>query len=294
MTYSLVARDPTTGELGVALQSHFFGVGPVVAWAEPGIGVVATQALVEPAYGPRGLAALRDGRPAPAALAELVAADDGAAVRQVAIADPAGRVGVHTGERAIAHAGHATGDGVSVQANMMRDPGVPEAMLAAWETGAAEPLAERMLACLDAAEAAGGDVRGRQSAALVVVAGEASGDLFADRPVDIRVDDHPEPLDELRRLLTVRRAYQHQERGEDLAEAGDFDAALAEFDTAARLAPGNTEIAFWRGVALVSLGRADEARPHLERAAAEHDGWRALYERLPAAGLLPGAAPPMP
>lgn len=286
MTYSLVARDPDTGELGVAAQSHFFCVGPVVCWAQPGVGAVATQALVEAAYGPRGLERMRAGDAAATALHSLLAEDRAEAVRQVAMVDVHGRVAVHTGARAIQHAGHRVGEGVSVQANMMRAPGVPDAMLAAWRESEG-PLAERMLACLDAAEAAGGDVRGRQAAALCVVAAKPSGDPLAERPVDLRVDDHPEPLAELRRLLVKRRAYQHQERGEDLAEAGDLDGALAEFEAAGRLAPGNTEIAFWRGVALTSLGRGDEARPLLERAFAEHDGWRELYARLPEAGLLP-------
>lgn len=288
MTYSLVARDPQTGELGVAAQSHFFCVGPVVCWAQPGVGAVATQGLVEVAYGPRGLDHMRRGDAAAAALHTLLAEDESEAVRQVAMVDVHGRVAVHTGARAIRHAGHRVGEGVSVQANMMRSPGVPDAMLAAWRESEG-PLAERMLACLDAAEQAGGDVRGRQSAAMSVVAAKPSGNPLDKRPVDLRVDDHPDPLAELRRLLVQRRAYDHQQRGEELAEAGDLDGALAEFDTAGRLAPDNIEVSFWRGVALTSLGRADEARPLLERAFAEHDGWRELYQRLPDAGLLPPA-----
>ena len=286
MTYSLVARDPQTGELGVAAQSHFFCVGPVVCWARPGVGAVATQGLVEVAYGPRGLERMSGGDAAATALHSLLAEDESEAVRQVAMVDGHGRVAVHTGARAIAHAGHRVGDGVSVQANMMLSDGVPDAMLAAWRESDG-PLAERMLACLDAAEQAGGDVRGRQSAAMCVVAAKPSGDPSAARPVDLRVDDHPDPLAELRRLLVQRRAYDHQKRGEDLADAGDLDGALAEFDAAGRLAPDNTEIAFWRGVALTSLGRPDEAKPLLDRAFAQHDGWKELYDRLPDTGLLP-------
>ena len=257
----------------------------MVCWARPGVGAVATQGLVEVAYGPRGLEHMASGDAAATALHTLLAEDESEAVRQVAMVDVHGRVAVHTGARAIAHAGHRVGEGVSVQANMMRSDGVPDAMLAAWRESRG-PLAERMLACLDAAEQAGGDLRGRQSAAMCVVAAKPGDDPLTDRPVDLRVDDHPEPLAELRRLLVQRRAYDHQERGENLAAAGDLDGALTEFDAAGRLAPGNTEIAFWRGVALTSLGRPGEAKPLLDSAFAQDEGWKELYGRLPDAGLL--------
>jgi uncharacterized Ntn-hydrolase superfamily protein len=290
VTYSLVARDPDTGELGVAVQSHWFCVGPVGCWAEAGVGVVATQAFAEPEYGRRGLERMRSGQPAAAALHSLLAEDPDEAIRQVAMVDVHGRVAVHTGARCVAEAGHRVAEGVSVQANMMRRATVPEAMLAAFRAGSG-PLAERLFAALAAAEAEGGDVRGRQSAALVVVAGRAGGGPLADRPVDLRVDDHPDPLGELRRMLALRRAYDGQERGEDLLEAGDAEAALREFDVAQRLAPDNAETAFWRGLALAKAGRIDDARPLIARACAEHDGWAELLRRLPAAGLAPDDAP---
>ncbi len=210
MTYSIVARDPDTGELGVAVQSHYFSVGSVVTWAEPGIGAVATQSFAEPAYGPRGLALMRLGVDPGTAMAALTSADTDQARRQVAFIDATGRVAVHTGALCIEAAGHATAEGVSVQANMMRRAGVWPAMLEAFSTSAG-PLADRLMAALDAAEAAGGDIRGRQSAAMLVVSGTSSSQPWRERLVDLRVDDSPDPLGELRRLIGVHRGYQHIE-----------------------------------------------------------------------------------
>jgi uncharacterized Ntn-hydrolase superfamily protein len=203
VTYSIVARDPATGELGVAVESHFFAVGPVVPWLRPGVGAVATQAMAELSYGPLALDLLEAGRSPSRALEILTEADPGAATRQVAVVDAAGAVAVHTGECCIAEAGHRLGEGWAVQANMMTSPGVPDAMAEAF-LAAGGPLADRMLAALDAAEAAGGDIRGRQSAALVVVRGDAGSPAW-DNVCDVRVDDHPEPLVELRRLVATTR-----------------------------------------------------------------------------------------
>jgi uncharacterized Ntn-hydrolase superfamily protein len=270
----------------VAVQSHYFSVGSIVSWAEPGVGAVATQSVVEPAYGPRGLGQLRRGASAPDALRRLLGDDEQQAVRQVAIVDKHGRVAVHTGARCIAEAGHRVADGVSAQANMMERPTVPDAMVEAFRARAGE-LAERLLAALEAAEREGGDIRGRQSAALVVVAPRASGQPMEDRPVDLRVDDHPDPVVELRRLLDVHGAYQRVEVGDELAAAGDLEGALAEYRSAHSSQPNNAELAFWHGVALAANGREAEARELLERAYAEREGWRELLRRLPAAGLLP-------
>ncbi|HZN14141.1 MAG TPA: DUF1028 domain-containing protein [Acidimicrobiales bacterium] len=267
MTYSIVARDPDNGQLGVAVQSHFFGVRAVVPWVLSGIGAVATQAMAEISYGPLGLERLRAGASATDALSVLVAADDAAATRQVAIVDAAGIIAVHTGDRCITHAGHHAGDGWSVQANMMRGEGVPEAMADAF-TSATGDLADRMLAALDAAEAAGGDVRGRQSAALVVGYGEGKP---WERLIDVGVDDTADPLGELRRLVRVRRAY-----------LGDASALDAMGD--------NPELQFWMAVATAAGGQPDDARPMLEKAYAADPGWALLLERLPAAGLFPDDA----
>ncbi len=271
----------------MAVQSHFFSVGSVVSWAEPGVGAVATQSLVEPAFGPNGLELMREGKSAPAALQQLIESDTGEAVRQVALVDRGGRVAVHTGMRCIAHAGHALGEQVSAQANMMEGDTVPRAMIRAYSESSGRPLPERMLAALEAAEGEGGDIRGRQSAAMVVVTGRASGNPTQDRPVDLRVDDHRDPVGELRRLLGLQRAYAHASAGDDLAGAGDLEGALVEYEAAHRAEPDNLELAFWYGLALAGNGREEEAIRVLRRPFQAHPGWVELMKRLPAAGLIP-------
>ncbi len=211
-TYSIVARDPDTGQLGVAVQSHYFSVGSVVTWAEAGVGAVATQSLSDPAYGKLGLDLMRAGKSAPDTLAGLVASDSMQAVRQVAMVDALGRVAAHTGSTAIPEAGHIVGDGFSVQANMMLKNSVWPAMAEAYRT-AKGALVDRLLAALDAAEAEGGDIRGRQSAAILIVEVKSTGRPWVDTTFDLRVDDAPEPLVEIRRLVGVRRAYIHMRLG---------------------------------------------------------------------------------
>jgi uncharacterized Ntn-hydrolase superfamily protein len=271
----------------VAVQSHFFSVGSVVTWAEAGVGAVATQSVVEPAYGPRGLGLMRDGSSAPAALHQLLAGDPQEDARQVAMIDRAGRAAVHTGTRCIAHAGHAVGDQVSAQANIMERETVPRAMIRAYSDAPGDGLAERLLAALEAAEGEGGDLRGRQSAALVVVSARATGNPLEDTPVDLRVEDHGDPLGELRRLLGMRRAYDRVEVGDELAAAGDVDGALEEYAAAHRGQPGSAELAFWHGVALAANGREAEAIEVLRPAFAADRRWAELLKRLPAAGLFP-------
>lgn len=297
MTYSIVARDEEAGQLGCAVQSHFFSGGPIVPWAEPGVGVVATQAQVEVSYGPRGLELMRAGRPPADSLAELLAEDPYAQIRQVAMVDAHGRVATHTGSRCIREAGDRQGAGVSVQANMMRHDTVPDAMLGAYQDASGE-LADRLLAALDAAQAEGGDIRGRQSAAILVVRGERSEDPCHDRLIDLRVEDHPDPLGELRRLVRVRRAYDAVERAELAAVRGDTDAATTAYAAALEEA-GNVEPTFWYGVSLAAAGDVDRARAVLAPVFAAHDGWGELLRRLPDAGMFPddphysiGCSPP--
>lgn len=288
MTYSLVARDPATGECGVAVQSHWFSVGSVVSWAEPGVGAVATQSVAEPAYGPRLLARLRAGDEPGAALAALLAEDAAARYRQVGVAAAAGGVAVHTGTDCIAHAGDVALDHASFQANMMAAPGVPEAMAAAWEAAAGAPdLAGRLLAALKGAEGAGGDVRGRQSAALVVVGPE--GEPWR-RKVELRVEDHPDPVAELERLLVLRRAYDEATRGDDLTGEGRTQEAGAAYGRAAELAPDAVELRFWAGLARAAAGDVDGGAALVRGCIAAHAGWRDLLERL-APEIAPGAAP---
>jgi uncharacterized Ntn-hydrolase superfamily protein len=270
----------------VAVQSHYFSVGSLVSWAEPGVGAVATQSVVEPAYGPRGLGQLRRGASAPDALRRLLGDDEQSAVRQVAIVDKHGRVAVHTGARCIREAGHRVADGVSAQANMMERPTVPDAMIEAFRETAGD-LSDRLVAALEAAEREGGDIRGRQSAALVVVAPRATGQPMEDRPIDLRVEDHPDPVGELRRLAGLHASYQRIEVADELAAAGDTAGALAEYAAAHAEQPGSAELAFWHGVALAASGREEEARDLLERAYADREGWRELLRRLPASGLFP-------
>jgi uncharacterized Ntn-hydrolase superfamily protein len=289
VTYSIVARDDGSRELGVAVQSHYFGVGSLVSWAEAGVGAVATQSVVEPAYGPRGLVLMRDGASAPEALHRLLAEDELEPVRQVALLDRHGRVAAHTGGRCIREAGHRVADGVAAQANMMERATVPDAMVAAYRASDGA-LADRLVAALDAAEQEGGDLRGRQSAAILVVAAKASGQSPSDSLIDLRVEDHGDPVNELRRLLALRRAYARVEVADELAAAGETEGALEEYAAAHAEQPDNAELAFWHGIALAASGREAEARAPLEQAYEEGDGWRELLRRLPAAGLLPDDA----
>lgn len=285
-TYSIVARDPATGELGVAVQSHWFSVGPIVAWAEAGVGAVATQSFVDPSYGKLGLDLMRAGRSAPDALKGLLAADSGSAVRQVAMIDAQGRVSAHTGERCISAAGHVVGDTFSVQANMMEKDTVWPAMAKAFREAKGD-LAARMMAALEAAEAAGGDLRGKQSAALIVVSARPTGKAWVDRKFDVRVDDHPKPLEELKRLLMLQRAYNLMNEGDLAIERNDTQAALEAYSGAEALAPGNAEMVFWHAVSLVNVGKVDESLPLFQKTFKMDVRWRELLARLPKAGLLP-------
>ena len=273
MTYSIVARDSETGELGVAVQSRAFNTGAVVPWAAPGVGVVATQSYTEVSYGPLGLELLRAGKSPEQALAELVAADDDSAYRQVAILGAGGQVAVHIGEACIPAAGFAAGDGFSAQANMVDSERVWESMAEAFE-GSQGPLAERLLSALDAAEEAGGDWRGRQAGGIVVVGPE--GEPW-EREVDVRVDDHPDPLGELRRLLRLRQAYTAMQGPPGPSEA-DLE-ALPELDR---------RLAAIFGAA--ATGRIDEARRLLRPLLEEEPRWGDFVRTLADRDLLPHAA----
>ena len=286
MTYSIVARDALTGQLGVAVQTCWPMVGAAVTWAEPGVGVVATQSFTETGYGPRALDLLRAGSTAEAALAELVAADPGEAVRQVAIVDQAAVAAVHTGAGCIAAAGHLTADGVSVQANMMERPTVWPAMLDAWVSTDGD-LADRFMAVLRAAEAEGGDVRGRQSAAMLIVAGERT-DRPWDRLVDLRVDDSPAPLDELARLLELHRGFEQMEQAEQLAMSGELEAAAAAIERARNLAPDDDQVAISWIVARLAAGQGDEARDVARRVLGTNPRWPIWLRRMADRGMLPG------
>jgi uncharacterized Ntn-hydrolase superfamily protein len=286
MTYSIVALDPVTGELGCAVQSRWPGVGSDVPWVEPGVGVVATQSFSEPGHGFNGLRLMREGRTAPEALAAVLAPDADEAVRQVGIVDAAGRSAAHTGLRSVRYASHLVAPGVSVQANMMERPTVPAAMLAAF-TGTDGELADRLMAALRAAEREGGDVRGRQAAALVVAPGTPGSPPWARR-FDLRVDDHPAPLDELARLLRLARGYAAMDEAERAMWREDAEAGVAAGRRSVALAPDDDQVRLWSAVWLAVAGRMDEARAAYDAAAAAEPRSAEILRRFAEAGHLPG------
>jgi len=286
-TFSIVAVDSATGEIGVAVQSHWFSVGSVVPWAEPGVGAVATQSFVEPAYGPRALALMRTGVPAPLALRALLAADPDSAVRQLGMIDARGRVASYTGGRDIPEAGSHVGRWYAAQANLMRRTTVWDAMARAFETSRGD-LADRLLAALDAAQREGGDIRGRQSAALIVVSGDRSLPPWT-RIFDLRVEDSRDPIGELRRLVRIERAYNLATAGDNFTAGGKLDSAIAAYGAAEALLPDsavNGELVFWHANTLADQGRVAEAIPLYARAFAQDTGWATLLWRLPKVGLL--------
>lgn len=277
MTYSIVARDPDTGELGAAVQSHWFSVGPIVPWARPGVGAAVTQANAEVSYGPRLLDLLASGLSATDALQRALAEDPQAQTRQVAVVDATGAVAAHTGASCIPHAGHAVGEGFSCQANIMVSDRVWPQMREGFEA-ATGSLAQRLLAALDAAEAAGGDARGRQSAALLVVPPE--GEAWRSQ-VRLHVEDHPEPLRELRRLFELHCAYVFAGRGDELAGQGAHNEAARMYRRAGELAPDNHELRFWSGLGAAQGGDLDTAVSEVRSAIEAHPPWRRLLESLP-------------
>ncbi len=285
-TYSIVARDAATGELGVAVQSHWFSVGSGVLWAEPGIGAVATQSFVDPNYGPLGLQLMRAGKDASEALGALLAVDEHANVRQVGMVDANGVVANHTGDKSISEHCDIAGENFTVQANLMWKPTVCEAMVAAY-LAADGDLAERMMIALEAAQAEGGDMRGKQSAAILVVSGDRSLSPWAGRVVDLRVEDHATPLLEMRRLLTLARAYNLMNEGDALMTSNEIDAAVEAYSAAEAIVPDSHEMIFWHAATLAGAGRVDESLPLFEKAFAMWPKWRELVTRLPASGLLP-------
>ena len=285
-TFSIVARDHGTGEMAVGVQSHWFSVGTIVSWGQSGVGVVATQSFVDPAYGPNGLKLMWSGQTAEEALKVLVEADSGRNYRQVAFLDVNGHVSAFTGASCIASASHLIGDNYSVQANMMLNDDVVPAMSKAFLKHADQPLAERVVLAMMAAQRAGGDIRGKQSAALIVVGPDPVEDSWMDKRVDLRVEDHETPLKELSRLLRVHRAYEHMNRGDLAVEHGDMELALEEYGTAEAMFPDNLEMKFWKAVTLANNGRLEEAHPIFKSVFSSDENWRDLVVRLRDSGLL--------
>ena len=284
-TFSIVARDHETGEVGVAVQSHWFSVGSVVSWAEAGVGAVATQSFVNISFGRRGLDLLKEGKSPDEALKILINSDEGRDFRQVAIIDVQGRVAAYTGNKCIKDASHITGDNFSVQANMMLNDKVPPAMSKAFQDTKG-PLAERMVAAMKAAQSTGGDIRGQQSAAVLIVKGKASDKPWEDRLIDLRVEDHPEAVNEIERVLRIHRAYEHMNNGDLAIEKGDEKKALEEYGAAESMFPDNLEMKYWHAVSLANIGKVDEALPLFTQVFEKDKNWIELTKRIVVNGLL--------
>ncbi len=285
-TFSVVARDTITGEMAVAVQSHWFSVGASVPWGKSGVGVVATQSFVNPAYGPEGLALMAEGVPAGEALSRLVEKDEGRNYRQVAFLDANGGVSAFTGDKCVKYASDLTGRNFSVQANMMLTDKVVPSMAEAFMKYADYPLAERLIEVLKAAQKAGGDIRGKQSAALILVGPERTNKSWEDKKIDLRVDDSQNPIQELERLLKVERAYEHMNNGDLAVEAGNTQKALEEYGAAEKMFPENLEMKFWKAVAMANSGMLKEAKPIFKSIFEKDENWREMLKRLPASGLL--------
>jgi uncharacterized Ntn-hydrolase superfamily protein len=285
-TFSIVARDVNTGEMAVAVQSNWFSVGTVVSWGEAGVGVVATQSFVNKSFGPRGLELLKAGKSPQEAISILLSDDEAKDFRQLAILDAQGRVATHTGKTCIEVAGHVNGDNFSVQANMMLNDKVVPAMEKAWKEKSTLPLAERMVEVLKAAQQAGGDIRGKQSAALLVVAAEASEEPWNDRLIDLRVDDASNPITEIERLLKVFRAYEHMNNGDLYLEKNEMQKALDEYGKAMKMFPDNLEMQYWTAITLANNNDIKQASAMLQRIYKANANWRELTRRLPKVGLL--------
>ncbi|MFT5885358.1 MAG: putative Ntn-hydrolase superfamily protein [Arcticibacterium sp.] len=286
-TFSIVAIDKQAGEMAVAVQSHWFSVGNVVAWAKSGVGVVATQSFVNKSFGIRGLAMIKSGKSASETLSSLLKDDEGREVRQVAIIDVNGDIANHTGNKCIDFAGDIIGVDYSVQANMMLNNTVPKAMSMAFEKSEGLPLAERVLAALEAAQAAGGDIRGRQSAAIRVVKIEASTEPWNDDfVVDLRVDDHESPIKEIGRLLKVQRAYEFMNAGDLYVEHNEMEKAMNAYNSAMKMFPENLEMQYWTAITLANNGETEKAATMLQKVYKGDANWRELTRRLPKVGLL--------
>lgn len=285
-TFSIVARDPATGQMAAAVQSHWFSVGTSVIWGKSGVGVVATQSFIRKSYGPLGLQLMQEGKSPQEALNKLTAEDAARDVRQVAFLNTRGQSAVYTGSKCIAYATDRHGVNYSVQSNMMLTDKVCKAMETAFLANARLPLAERVLACLKAAQGAGGDIRGRQSAALIVVSAKPVKDVWDDKLVDLRVDDHANPIAELERLLKLERAYEHMNNGDLQVEKGNMPDAMAEYTAAEKMFPANLEMQYWHAITLANNKHVKEAAAMLRKIYTKDANWRELTRRLPKAGQL--------
>jgi uncharacterized Ntn-hydrolase superfamily protein len=285
-TFSIVCRDEKTGEMAVGVQSHWFSVGTVVSWGQAGVGVVATQSFVDKSYGTKGLALMQQGKPAADVLATLLQSDQGRDVRQVAMIDSNGNIAAHTGKNCIDFAGHLVGKNYSVQSNMMLNNKVCPAMANAFESSVGKPLAERVLLALQAAQAVGGDIRGKQSAAILVVAAHSSSKPWDDRLLDLRVDDHANPLGEMQQLLRLFRAYEFMNTGDLEVEKNNMPAAMDAYQAAMKMFPANLEMQYWTAITLANNNEVLKAANMLQKIYKKDANWKELTKRLPKVGLL--------
>jgi len=287
MTFSIVARDASTRELGVAVQTHWFSVGNEVPWAKVGVGAVATQASLDKSYGPIGLSLMSAGKSASQALSALLGIDQHSNVRQVAMVDRNGQTSAHTGTKCNPIAGHYVGDGFSCQANLMDNDSVWKSMAKSYESSQDLPLAERMISALEAGQASGGDVRGRQSAAILVVSGDSELNDWRGKLVDLRVDDNPDPIGELKRLLRLSRAYDWANSGETFLSTSKVVESIKAFEEAVALAPEVEELLFWQAVGLVRTNHMAEAMPKFREVYRKNKGFVKLTQLLIETGALP-------
>ncbi|MDG2397088.1 MAG: DUF1028 domain-containing protein [Flavobacteriaceae bacterium] len=285
-TYSIVAKDENTGKMAVGVQSHWFSVGTIVSWGKSGVGVVATQSFVNPSFGPKGLELMENGLSAKKTLNELVENDQGRDYRQVAMLDVNGSVSAYTGKNCIESAKHYIGENFSVQANMMLNDNVIPSMKNAFLNNAKLPLAERIIKVFEAAEKAGGDIRGKQSASLIIVGNNKTENEWENKIIDLRVDDSKTPIVEIKRLLKVHRAYEHMNNGDIAIEENNMELALKEYSKAQVLFPDNTEMRFWKAITLINNGMISKAIPILKKIFSEDPNWKKLILRLPKSGLI--------
>ena len=296
MTFSIIARDPLTGAFGMACETHFFAVGRLVGWLEPGVGAVATQAFVNVGFGPRGLELLRSGMSPRSVVSSLIDSDESPEVRQLAVVGPDGDVANYTGANCVASAGALSGEQVSVQGNMLASHDVYASMLRAYEDAADLPFASRLLAALRAGEDAGGDARGSQSAVLKIVSGKRGGNVWEETLLDLRVDDHPDPVTEITRLAELSGAF---DRLGDVMFAprlmiGEYSAvtpeelggALAALDSAREVLGDNLEASFWKAVLLARAGRHSESAELFAEVFAQQPHWRPYLDSVAAAGFV--------
>jgi len=284
-TYSIVARDSITGEMGVAVQSHWFSVGSSVTYGKAGVGVVATQSFINPSYGPKGLALMQQGLSPQQALDALLQNDKGEMYRQVAFLNADGVVATHTGSSCIEAAGHRNGKNFSVQANMMLNNTVWDAMADAFENTKG-PLSDRMLAAMQAAQAEKGDIRGKQSAAILIVSEIATGNSWEDVLMDLRIEDHENPIEELGRLIEMHKAYNFMNDGDLAMEDGDSEKAESLYLSAQNMFPDNLEMKYWYAINLLNNKEYKKAAPLMKSIFKADENWKTLTPRLVKSGLL--------